>query len=673
MIATICAFVVGCGEKEQTISSESIPIVTPSPDPNRMVPYYPKTEQFSGGKGTKEEPYLIENAGHLALLAYIFSEDGKDLYWDYKGAYFKQIDDIVVNDLTDIENWNTKAPAYNWLPIGSYNVFDGYYDGNGYQISGVYIYEVSSSLLDASGLFGRISNASIIDVNLNNSYVYSNTGAGGIVGDAQNSTINNCIFEGNIYGMSCAGGIAGHFSGQANNCSNLGCIVSMDKTISYVGGIFGKVSTGVNGTLIEECRNDGEIIGVGYCSQGGIAGQLSVNKAFELNDNKWNYYLANIIIQNCENNGSIIGVDSNKDASTGGIVGHLYSTESADMCEGCTISNCSNKGIIKGTGYVGGILGSSSMFHCPLVLSDSINASHVYSANYAGGIMGYCEANTEIKTISYCTNNGEVESAAYGGGILGAYFGFNLDVNEDGETYITKCQNLGNIKGKDLGGIVGAGLDVMQTVYIDSCINEGTISGDINTRSGGILGQDTLASLVKMDNCTFKLTNCVNVGDIIQGNGKLSFDKNVKFLEINDETHEEKFEADDSSVLWSSCIGGIVGSVNQSIVENCVNIGMLLADSNVEFIKDHADVKKVKKEGYIKQPLFAGGICGQYLFMESDTLDSTGIYNCAYDKTAPIAYSNFGFWAGENSVQNISAMDNTSAKKHAEELMNWRK
>ena len=49
---------------------------------------------FGGGKGTKDDPYIISTAQHLANLAHMVTYNGES----YSGKYFLMTNDIVLND-----------------------------------------------------------------------------------------------------------------------------------------------------------------------------------------------------------------------------------------------------------------------------------------------------------------------------------------------------------------------------------------------------------------------------------------------------------------------------------------------------------------------------------------------------------------------------------------------
>ena len=69
---------------------------------------------------------------------------------------------------------------------------------------------------------------------------YSSSGyVGGIVGNANEVTIENCINEGTAFGSICVGGISGMY-GNISNCGNNAKIVA---TRGFSAGISGRQST----------------------------------------------------------------------------------------------------------------------------------------------------------------------------------------------------------------------------------------------------------------------------------------------------------------------------------------------------------------------------------------------------------------------------------------------
>lgn len=203
------------------------------------------TKEFSGGRGTSNDPYLIENEYQLELINNYLNQD----------VYFKLIKDIK------IEN--------NWMPIGSHswekgenpqNCFTGNFDGNNKTITYSITIEQGSSELKVKlknysyGLFGAVKNAKIYDLTVNatiktidynqsqiwdidNNHSPHNNFAGSISGWASNTEVKNCnvnskihlLYEGNwSEGWTRVGGIFGYLeNGKVYNVNISGDLKAM--------------------------------------------------------------------------------------------------------------------------------------------------------------------------------------------------------------------------------------------------------------------------------------------------------------------------------------------------------------------------------------------------------------------------------------------------------------
>lgn len=123
---------------------------------------------FSGGSGTKEDPYLVSSVNDLNEIR------------NYPGSHFKQIQDI---DLSGI----------NWEPIPS---FYGTYDGQGFKIKNLSIDSGRYSV----GLFGACYNTTLKNIEIINAKVHGNgleTGnswpdVGILAGEILSSEVTNC-------------------------------------------------------------------------------------------------------------------------------------------------------------------------------------------------------------------------------------------------------------------------------------------------------------------------------------------------------------------------------------------------------------------------------------------------------------------------------------------------
>ena len=278
----------------------------------------------------------------------------------------------IVND--GVTNFNTKTinvsaltldlSAHYWVPIGtsSTTFFDGIFDGNGVEISGLYIGKPSSYYTDSygCGLFGWTqSNSTITEISIVDSAIYGESGSGSIAAITYGQ-ISYCYNMGSVSSSGSnayAGGIVSSImgSGKIFECYNKGPIYSSNNA----GGIAGEH----RGDEISNCYNTGEIT-VGDVCGGGIVG-ISVGK-----------------ISNCYNTGAVHGRNVVSGRELGGIAGS----------SGGLISNCYNTGTISGLHTVGGITGW--MRSAPSTIDRCYNVGVVSGENLCGPIAGDLGAGT---------------------------------------------------------------------------------------------------------------------------------------------------------------------------------------------------------------------------------------------------------------------------------------
>ena len=289
------------------------------------------TQDYAGGSGTAEDPYLIANEAqlrHLAEQTRLVYAKNSTAETNVKGTvsgYYELVDDIVLSD----EEW---LPIGNYENTGNYIIFSGNFDGNGHTISNLHFNDRDYNSGTHVGLFGDIYGATISNVVVQGS-ISGYTQVGGIVGyayfDKSNSSIENyiinCGSEVELVGKYGVGGIVGsaHASGNGStsdyvgkgthiiNCYNKGNITAslVDGTINFnaykVGGIVGNSAN----TVIQSCYNRGNI--TAGKEVGGIAGYAS----------------ANVTMDNCYNAGTVVQKDVSNDAwkyTSGSLVGSAY-------------------------------------------------------------------------------------------------------------------------------------------------------------------------------------------------------------------------------------------------------------------------------------------------------------------------------------------------------------
>ena len=257
---------------------------------------------------------------------------------------------------------NELTTGIGFTPIGtSTSKFMGTFDGRGNEIKNLYI---MVNINSAIGLFAYIEGAEIKNCGVTgevvNNCTYSDSNAGGIVGDAITSKISNCHSYATIKARYNIGGIVARIQNTTIEYSyNIGEIIS--NSGGYIGGIVGEIDE--NDSVINKCYNLGIIkmqtIGTGISvSEGGIVGWVSGN---------------NNIVKECNNIGNI------KFSNTAGF---FY--------------------------FVGGLIGRAEKNN---KVVNSYNTGNIeITGDYAGdtgGICGHTEGNTPIIN---CYNIGEINT-----------------------------------------------------------------------------------------------------------------------------------------------------------------------------------------------------------------------------------------------------------------------
>ncbi len=220
-----------------------------------------------------------------------------------------------------------------WTPIATYN---GTFDGADYTISNLTISGDDAAMFaDASG--ATIKNLKLDNVQAEGKYVAAvayyaenatfenieilsgainaeNYGAG-IVFEAYDITIKNCVNNANVTAGYSASGIgAWVYTSNVEGCENNGVIIGANRA----GGICANFS----GTMIG-CTNNGDVTSNGSGAAGGVVGILGGAST----------------IENSTNNGTVTTTADNVNASAAGIVGQLPSKK-------VTITACTNNGAI---------------------------------------------------------------------------------------------------------------------------------------------------------------------------------------------------------------------------------------------------------------------------------------------------------------------------------------
>ncbi len=503
----------------------------------------PFTLAFSGsGEGIESSPYNITNCTQLQEVN------------DNLAAYYQLINNI---NCSDTINWNA---GVGFIPLGDgLTPFSGNFQGNNYNISGLYI---NNNTRDYAGLFGDVF-GEVKNVRLIQADITAGNYVGGIAGLYEGpSNLSNVHTSGQITGDGDVGGLVGDIYQDISilNSSSSADIIS---TNDYTGGLVGYAPSGV---IIENSFFTGSVFSTRSYT-GGIAGIFS-----------------GPIISNCYSSGNV----TSSGTYTGGLVGRF------DGETGTVVSNSNTSGNITGKGYTGGLVGLFEK-------GDIINShatGEINGTGYVGGLFGsfgegdilnsYASGNVDgnndcvgglagefiIGQIIGSNASGNVNSSEgwYVGGLVGEFY------EEWGEGYaylISNSHATGNVIGySQVGGLVGD----FYTGNISDSYATGNISGSVEV--GGLVGyfmgltisnssatgrvdgtDDSVGGLVGRFDSGMFISDCYASGDVT-GEGMYTgglvgkFEGNV--LEGTDEEIRNSYATGNVNSL-GDYTGGLVG------------------------------------------------------------------------------------------------------------------
>jgi len=263
------------------------------------------------GSGTEIDPYLITNLDDLRALS------GNDNIWL---SYFIQTADI---DATDTQNWHNGA---GFVPIGTDQTdsFSGIYDGQGFEIDGLYINRPNGAL------FGYVYNGIVHNLGLTNVDLHQCTGS--LADEFEvwgvEDNIANCYSTGGISSSSIdnVGGLVGTLIGftEIVNCYSSANVIGLDRT----GGLIGQVLSGYE--TIDDCYSTGDVQGNEYV--GGLFGFSETSGTDERYNNLYatgnvqgNSFVGGLVGYTRRDIGSSYSVGSvSGNSDTGGLIGGLH-------------------------------------------------------------------------------------------------------------------------------------------------------------------------------------------------------------------------------------------------------------------------------------------------------------------------------------------------------------
>jgi len=339
-------------------------------------------------------------------------------------------------------------------------------------------------------------------------------------------TIENCTNEGQVTGVSLAGGIVGWMGNDESdismsviNCENKGKLICENSGA----GIIGKLSVERTGMMkVENCVNHTDII----CKEkaSGIVGEVVGSVLHQEGA---------VVITGCKNLGDITA----EDLYSAGVIAYLLVMgDQIDL--DLTVDHCTNEGDIQSTNYAGGILAFSNVgFNAEVsakemklsdatkvVLRKCSNAGNVTvttSNSMAGGVVGVLGLGYIPTEIRECVNSGSVnidfaltdeqiaeaqgaewpEIYQMAGGIIGRIGdalklttaeGIEVSADNmntvDGSIVVADCRNTGAISAPDYSFILNKWEKPLYVNYL-----------------GGIVGQCSATDgyAFSVENCTY--------------------------------------------------------------------------------------------------------------------------------------------------------------------------
>lgn len=354
---------------------------------------------FAGGTGTENDPYQIATAEQLAYLAVKANEGTLHSLGDYY---------ILINniDLSD----------HRWVPIGrgtsiESKYFDGYFNGMGKTITGLYVDESTDGYL--AGLFGLLT-GQVTDLTIEGAYVKtagSNSSAGILAGKIFNSgtKVTNCHVSGTVEGDVSAGGLAGYASyTEFKDCS---AKAEVSATGNNIGGFIGEGFA----TSFSDCTAEGSVTGSWCC--GGFAGLIWCNAQAE----------------RCSADVDVTASDWN----TGGFVGFIEQNTTISKC--VALGDVSNP-ITGTTTKLGGFVGSVDTTYGPIKIQNCHSVGVVSGGtdeHPAGGFVGFADSGT----ITDCAFSAENNLGLDAVGEPAADDAFTIDAASTSEVLANICKD----------------------------------------------------------------------------------------------------------------------------------------------------------------------------------------------------------------------------------------
>ena len=322
---------------------------------------------YSGGSGTRDDPYLIGTVNDLLALAADPNE------WT---GHFRLTADIDM----------AKVPRDTVCMIGDATIpFRGTFDGAGKRILH---FTCICPERNRVGLFGHIRainggvrNLCLVDPNVEGR---TGTSVGALVGHLGTGAVTGCRVEGGrVSGAMAVGGLIGW-----SYATIAGCAAQAEVCGQYsVGGLVGLCAWDAE---VRDCVADANVVGISRV--GGLAGACTL-----------------AIIQWSSAKGLVTG-----SSNVAGLIG---------CNEGAAIQNCYSTTSVQGDSMVGGLVGDNgpscdcSVGRFPGVIYNCYSTGRVTGDANTGGLVGFNEADCTVDGCFWDTQTSGMTRSAEGTGL----------------------------------------------------------------------------------------------------------------------------------------------------------------------------------------------------------------------------------------------------------------
>ena len=573
--------------------------------------------------------FEISTAEQLAGLAKLVNNGN-----NFSGKTILLTADIVLNDTSNWENWESSAPNNTWTPIGNsdnYCRFRGTFDGQGHTVSGIYI----NSENNFQGLFGYNDNSIIIqniggtikNIGVTESYIKGEYCVGGVCG-YNDGTISNCYNSGTVNGNNNIGGVCGYNSnGKISNCYNAGAVNGNDRiggvcgfneneygTISNcyylegtaTGGIDGNDESGQAEVKTAEQFASGEVCWLlnGSSDENPVWFQTLDTDDYPVLDDAHNIVYAKGKCPNSKDNTysnqgpSQVGAHTDNDNDGRcDICGKIMTQEPAQLDGIYQISNRAElywfAGLVNGS--LGGVkqnLEANAVLTADIIINENVLEDDGNLTANTEDLLVWTPIGNNTNNKFYGTFDGQghtvsgiyINSENYDQGLFGRNSGTikNAGVTE---SYIKGGYYIGGMCGFNFG-------------TISNCYNSGNVNG--NRYVGGVCGYNSST-----------ISNCYNSGTV-SGNDYVGGVCGYNHYDTISNCYNS------GTVSGDRYVGGVCGYNYYDTFSNCYNSGTVSGDRYVGGVcgyNYHGTISNCYNSGTVSGDRYFGGVCGYIYYV----------------------------------------------------------